>query len=1070
MAGMLLLGMMCTLTSAAPSTPPYQYVRTTFGTVDGLPQTSVKDILQSHDGYLWVATQEGLARFDGVKFTVYNTRNAPGLVSNNLHQLVEDGAGSIWILAGSGVTRYQNGVFDDMTPDCDRAGERINYLFKSTNGKVYAASDTQILRADSSRFVPIADLNGSLHGGPWYFADQPDGTIWVAGAERHIMSIRGSVCRNFVVPGKNGDETGGLAVDKKGVLWIAGTGLWYFDSNAGTFRQYISGVVTGDRRIDAINADPNGVLRFAIKGAIYETVTGHIPHLLASTPSEVRWCAFGADGSIWQLLPKRTGDVIWRYLNGRTTMFDVGGRVTTEWTLPVTAGTEGNVWVGTYNGLAEYRQGRCVTIGHDAGVPDGWVWSIHQMRNGQVYVGADGPSFGTLTGDRYQPFADPNLRNANVASIAEDGDGVLWVSTDQNQLWKREPGKRAVNARPVLGDNSPNSVTAMDEGVDGSLWCSDGDTLARIVHGKRVDTYSLKTIAGEGGRLYDIRVTHDGRLWLGFEKGFACLNHGAWRYFGPEVGMPSVPVVDICEDHTGDVWLAFWGGGLARYHNDQFAFVTLRDGLFSDSVQSVVEGGNDELWMGTSNGICSVSRTELDRYIDGDRTKLSFKCRTYSTEDGSSITACTGGRQPIAQRVADGSMWFAGYGGAVHVAPTAPLFHRDHDLPVWIESAIVDGRSFVANRFAEASAGPGNLEFDYTAVTFHDARKVTFRYRLEGFDQGWVDAGDRRVAYYTHVPPGRYKFRVVAVDSYGNQNESAAVFEFALKPHYYETAWFRVLCILIALVLTSGVGILRSYQLQRRNKILEERVQERTQDLEEANRELSDSREEAVAQNEMLQSIQAELEAQNQELVDSRALLANQNEQLHEMKAVLENRNQDLADANDRLEDLATIDGLTGLKNHRSFQVKLDTEIKFSLRHNTPLSLIILDVDSFKTFNDTYGHPAGDEVLKQVARILSDTARDLDFVARYGGEEFVIILPVTDTEGAMGVAERFREAIELWPWAVRQITASFGVSALTLDVESAADFVDRADQALYFSKKSGKNMVTSFNTLTVTRA
>ena len=194
-------------------------------------------------------------------------------------------------------------------------------------------------------------------------------------------------------------------------------------------------------------------------------------------------------------------------------------------------------------------------------------------------------------------------------------------------------------------------------------------------------------------------------------------------------------------------------------------------------------------------------------------------------------------------------------------------------------------------------------------------------------------------------------------------------------------------------------------------------------------------------QNEELQSVQEELQAQNEELVESRALLADQNE---------------------RLASLATTDGLTGIKNRRTFQEKLEEDFKYSVRYDAPLALILLDVDKFKSYNDTFGHPAGDAVLKEVAAILSQCARETDFVARYGGEEFVVILPQTDPADAVDVAERLRAGIEAGDWIERPVTASFGVANIGDGASTPADLISQADGALYMSKENGRNRVTRY--------
>src|SRR3569833_3357784 len=420
-------------------------VTTLFDVDQGLPQSSVKDILQGRNGDLWVATQEGLARFDGQKFSVYNTRNTPGLVSNNLHQLLEDGSGDLWILAGSGVTRYHDGDFQNMTPDCDQNGNRINYIFKSVNGRIYAASDSQFLVGSKNGFVQLAPTKGFLTAGPWYLAEQNDGTVWASSAGRHMISVRGDAVRRYIVPGKNGDEIGGLAVDRTGTLWIGGTGLWRV--NGRTMEPYkVPGPWT-KQHFDALSAH-DGVIWFTIKGLVYSIAPGdRAPKSWGGPKLAVRWTAFQDDGTIWQLLMNGSREAVWSFRNGHASQFDVPGQVTTEWTLPVRSGCVGNVWVGTYSGLAEIRKARCQTFAAGSGLPMGDVKAVYQTRGGDIYADVDGRSFGSLNDGTFTPSTDPNLHAVDISSMADDADGNLWVSTYNNKLWMKAPGKAAVNVR-----------------------------------------------------------------------------------------------------------------------------------------------------------------------------------------------------------------------------------------------------------------------------------------------------------------------------------------------------------------------------------------------------------------------------------------------------------------------------------------------------------------------------------------------------------------------------------------------------------------------------------------------
>jgi diguanylate cyclase (GGDEF)-like protein len=441
--------------------------------------------------------------------------------------------------------------------------------------------------------------------------------------------------------------------------------------------------------------------------------------------------------------------------------------------------------------------------------------------------------------------------------------------------------------------------------------------------------------------------------------------------------------------------------------------------------------------MGSSKGIFSVDVHQLnsraDRLEADPKSHLDqIVCHPLGVYDGMTGGQCAAARQPLAVQAIDHSFWFACVHGVVHVSAAAPELNQSFSLPVVIERATVDKHSLRLGNRAVAQPGEGDLEVDYTALGFESAEKTRFAYSLDGFDSGWNDAGTRRTAYYTHIPPGHYRFHVVACDAFGNWNKTGVSFEFTILPHYYQTVWFRILTIVGCLMLCAGLVFIRVRQLQRLNRVLEAKVEDRTRELEEANQHLWESREEIVAQNEELQLMQSELELKNEEL----------------------------GLANARLNDLATIDGLTGLKNRRVLQERLGDSFRIASRYGSDLSVAILDVDQFKSYNDTFGHQAGDEVLKQVASILRSVARDTDMVARYGGEEFVVVMPLTDTTGACELAERMRAAIEGASWPQRAVTASFGVCQVGIDMVSPDDLIAGADAALYVSKKSGKNRVT----------
>ena len=295
------------------------------------------------------------------------------------------------------------------------------------------------------------------------------------------------------------------------------------------------------------------------------------------------------------------------------------------------------------------------------------------------------------------------------------------------------------------------------------------------------------------------------------------------------------------------------------------------------------------------------------------------------------------------------------------------------------------------------------------------------------------------------------------VDRHGNPIGRTARMSFEIRPHWYETVWFKIYVVFAFVALGFSLGYLRMRGVAKLNRALEAKVSARTAELVEANEQIVHARDELADQNDALQSLQSELEAQNDELQGAKRILEVQNQDL-------EIAHEQLALQNEELNNLATTDGLTSLANRRAFQNRLDVEWKSATRYGLPLSVVLLDVDHFKQFNDTFGHQAGDAVLIEVGRALAECARDTDMAARYGGEEFIVILPHTDSIGAVAIAERIRGSVAALAGLPRLITVSVGVAALNLSMSEPEALIESADKALYDSKHNGRNRVTLAST------
>ncbi len=374
---------------------------------------------------------------------------------------------------------------------------------------------------------------------------------------------------------------------------------------------------------------------------------------------------------------------------------------------------------------------------------------------------------------------------------------------------------------------------------------------------------------------------------------------------------------------------------------------------------------------------------------------------SYGRADGMRSAECSGFTQPAGWKARDGRLWFPTIEGAVVIDPDR-IKTNTIAPPVVIEQVLVDRKAISSTGPSDLMPGRGDLEFHYTGLSFVDPERVKFRYKLDGFDREWVDAGTRRTAFYTNIPAGRYTFRVTACNNDGVWNQQGADVSFRLRPRFRDTPWFFGLGA-VALALSGyGVSRMRAAQVRARERELERQVTERTLQLEEANA---------------------------------------------------------------KLQNLSELDSLTGIANRRRFEETLAREWRRSTRDTLPLSLIMLDIDFFKAFNDANGHQVGDQCLRRVAQeIRAALTRPGDLVTRYGGEEFACILPSTPPRGAAAVAEALRARVETM--GTRHPGAPSGVVTISLGVATAPEeaatpeaLVAAADEALYRAKRAGRNRV-----------
>jgi len=687
---------------------------------------------------------------------------------------------------------------------------------------------------------------------------------------------------------------------------------------------------------------------------------------------------------------------------------------------------EDDLWIATQQGLNCFQLPRAHPVSPSDGLPAGSISDIFVDHGKRLWVAVDNHGLYFYDGARFRPAPIELLTSGTIRAITELVPGEIWLTRDK-ATYRCYGGKLVEKTHTYFG--APNMMaTTLAADREGALWLCGQGKIIRSSHGVKKTFGPADGLPNCWYYCFTSYPDREDGMWISSDQGLLHYSSGKFQKYGPQNGLPDVPATSFYEDNSGTVWIGLWGGGLARFRNGAFKVINSNTGLFADGIFQILSTGDGALWFTTSKGIFWVDRNELDAFMNGLRGEYSL--HSPNSSDRAARQQCAAGIERSAAITANGDLWFATLNGLVRFSTHQPI---DPISTVSIEEITANGApQFPNGRSITARPGHGTVDIQYSAPTFRNTENLVFRTMLDGFDRNWVDRGHRREVEYTNLPPGRYRFRVTAHVEGSPTYWPETSIDIVLQPYFYQTAWFRLALIALFFCMLAVLYRIRTGQLKRKNLELEINVAERTHDLLQAKEDLS-------MQNLQLQDMQAELESQNDELVIA---------------------HMQLAEHNRTLEGLATTDGLTGLKNHRAFQEQLDLEWKQCARYHRRLSLILLDVDSFKSFNDTHGHPAGDEVLKSVGRILAGQARDSDFVARYGGEEFVIILPNTDLDGAVSLAERFRSAIEEAIWPLRPVTASFGVATNSPLMPAAAELTSQADAALYQSKRTGRNRVT----------
>jgi hypothetical protein len=485
----------------------------------------------------------------------------------------------------------------------------------------------------------------------------------------------------------------------------------------------------------------------------------------------------------------------------------------------------GNLWLGTFGGgLERFKDGTFVSYGSSVGLDD--VNSILQARDGSIWFAGPGGIAqwkDARVAARYT--TRQGLPTNNLFCILEARDGSLWAGSSAGVV-------RIQNGRVVEKDNTQNGLTndsvfALMEDRDGSLWIGTmSGGLERLRHGKFTVYGARDGLPSAAVRLMVRDLA--GTLWVGTDAGLAQMKGERFIAYTRREGLAGNQICSIYEDRYGTLWIGSGDAGLTRLKDGQFTRYTTRDGLFDEIAFSILEDDAGFLWMSCNRGVYRVSKRELDDFPEAKAK--SIHCTSYSLEDRMLGQEANGGYWPNALKSRDGRLWFPTLKGAVVVDPARLAIDREPPQVI-IEETLADNRPFGPAASIQVPPGRGSVEFRYTGLSFAAPLRVHFWYQLEGFDKSAIDVGARPTAYYTNLPPGRYRFHVSACNRDGFCNRKGASVDIVLQPHFYQTWAFYGLLALALLVLLAGAYRMRIRHLDARRRELQSRVEERTAEL-----------------------------------------------------------------------------------------------------------------------------------------------------------------------------------------------------------------------------------------------
>ena len=929
------------------------YVRDNWNIESGLPQISALSITQDGTGYIWVGTQSAIARFDGVRFTVYD-RDSAGVDTTLASVAYTDRHGDVWFGTPHGALHFINGKFELLHAGPDSAA--IQAITDSTDGSPLFATSLGVMRYESSnKLVPAM-----LEGEQCYSLLREGTTLWVGmvgalvridthGIERYSLPLASATAR---VTHLVGDAHG---------LWVGTT--------AGLMK-FVDG-------------------RIAAAGMGAELDRDGVESLYRDSDSNL-W--IGTASTLFRLRPNATVERI-----------GADDFTRDSWVLAIYEDRERNLWLGSQTeSLFRLWNGWARRFSQRDGLSDPFVWSVTRDPHGKIIVGTNSNVVSLDSSGSHELIAGKALPNPAAYELYFDEKGRLWIGTRSGiAIYADQKLQRPAGLRPLDAYQINAVVQNGDDywiGSTGGLYRYHGDTLTLVG----------PPPGGTSARVRALYAVAPNDVLVGTEAGVREVRNNSVET--PTWARPFEGrfISAIAPLRPGLIGISTLDAGFGLLGDDKLTVLTKSDGLPSDNGWGfrVVNG-----WMYVS-GIDGVYRLPMESLPGAGHNaahtlNAQMILSASGREPGSQRVRCCNGGASARIALDNASIWLPTISGALRL-DTQSIMAQSEPPSVVVEGVHNDGQWLAARDSLALRGSNRDVEIDYTGLSFRDPHGLHFRYQLEGYDKNWIDAGMRRAAYYTNLPPGDYRFHVRVIQPEGSPGAEGAL-AFRLEPRWFEIAWVRAAGAIAAVAAIVGLLLLRTRHYRRSQQRLQRLVDERTQ--------------------------------------------------------ALSRSNERLRQANLALEQASETDPLTGLRNRRFMLEHITRLLSHGTTENSWPAFLLLDLDNFKRINDKFGHAAGDSILVQISQLLQNMNRAEDELLRWGGEEFLILLMRVTQEQALEIAERIRASVAAHPFRLGDgrdlpLTASVGFALHPLMPNARIDWattLEFADTALYSVKQSGRD-------------